>query len=155
MKIEQMNRSEWLITLEVMSEYMPKVNMVKDILGKMLNNGLEVPTPKQAETLQGMLDKSYIKKQIISAIQHKLDQKDLLATSRELTRQFEQSRTRNTSLSTSSLEITRYNSEGEVEKKPIGFKTLSTLNIPSNRYTMDNIQYKETRLDKFDKIFNE
>lgn len=150
-----MNRSEWLVTLEVMGEYMPKVNMVKDILGKMLNNGLEVPTPKQAETLQGMLGKSYIKKQIISTIQHKLDQKDLLATSRELTRQFEQSRTHNTSLSTSSLEITRYNSEGEVEKKPIGFKTLSTLNIPSNRYTMDNIQYKETRLDKFDKIFNE
>ena len=150
-----MNRSEWLITLEVMSEYMPKVNMVKDILGKMLNNGLDVPTPKQAETLQGMLNKSYVKKQIVSAIQHKLDQKELLATSRELTRQFEQTRTRNTSLSTSSLEITRYNNEGEIEKKPIGFKTSSTLNIPSNRYTMDNIQHRETKLERFDKIFNE
>ena len=150
-----MNRSEWLITLEVMSEYMPKVNMVKDILGKMLNNGLDVPTPKQAETLQGMLNKSYVKKQIVSAIQHKLDQKELLATSRELTRQFEQTRTRNTSLSTSKLEVTRYNSEGEVERKPIGFKIPSTLDVLPNRYTMDNVQNRETKLERFDKIFNE
>jgi hypothetical protein len=150
-----MKRSEWLVTLEVMAEYMPKVNMIKDILNKMVNNGLEVPTPKQAETLAGMLNKSYVKKQIVDAIQHKLDQKELLNTSREITRQFEQTRTRNTSLSTSKLEVTRYNSEGEVERKPIGFKIPSTLDVLPNRYTMDNVQNRETKLERFDKIFNE
>lgn len=150
-----MKRDEWLVALEVMSEYMPKVNMVKDILGKMINNGLEIPTPKQAETLQNLLNNAYAKKQIIDAIQHKLDQKELLTTSRELTRQFEQSRTFNTSLSTNKFEITRYNSEGEVERKPIGFKISSTFNVSPNRYTIDNTQNKETKLERFDKIFND
>ena len=153
--MNQMKRSEWLVTLEVMAEYMPKVNMIKDILNKMVNNGLEVPTPKQAETLAGMLNKSYVKKQIVNAIQHKLDQKELLNTSREITRQFEQTRTRNTSLSPSVLEIIRYNNEGEVERKPIGFKIPSTSNLLPNRYTMDNVPNKESKLDKFDRLFNE
>ena len=151
----KMSREEWLITLEVMAEYMPKVNIVRDVREKMLNNGLLEPTPKQAATIASMLSKSYSKKQILSAIQHKKDQSELLSISREMTRQFESTRTSNKSLNTSSLEVTRYNNEGEVERKPIGFTRSTTLEILPNRYTLDNIPNKETRLEKFDKVFND
>ena len=48
---QEISREKWLIILGVMSEYMPKVEIVKSVLDKMLTKGLNIPTANQKATL--------------------------------------------------------------------------------------------------------
>lgn len=145
------NREKWITTLEVMSEYMPKVNIVKDVLHNMKTNGLKVPVGRQEEVLLRLIDKSYKKKEILTEVKRRVEQNDTLQMSKEMNKKFQEQQAQpnvQVYVNTSPASVNRYNDEGEVEKNPIGFKTKSTLTPYTNTYTMNNAKKKETNAEK-------
>ena len=130
-------REKWLVTLKVMAEYMPNVNIVKDVLNNMKNNGLRVPLPRQEETLLRLFDKSYKRKQMMAEITRRLEQNETIQMSREMNKKFQEQQVQpnvQVYVNTSPASINRYGNEGEIEKKPIGFQQKSTLTPFDNRY---------------------
>ena len=146
------NREKWLVTLEVMSEYMPNVNIVKDVLNNMKNNGLRVPLPRQEETLLRLFDKSYKNEVMMDEVTRRLEQNDAIQMSKAMNKKFKETQTpEEPKLSKSSL-------LEEVERRvPIGFKIpsnkKSTLTNYTNRYKMDTSP--EARAKRFDELFKD
>ena len=152
-----MNKNKWLITLEVMSEYMPKVNIVKDILNNMKTKGLKAPVGRQEETLLRLFDKSYKKKDMMTEIKRRLEQDETLQMSKAMNAKFQEQQVQpnvQVYVNTSPMEITRNDENGVVEKMPIGFKQKSISTPSANRYNMNNIPKKETRAEMFNRIFD-
>jgi len=150
------NREKWLVTLEVMTEFMPNVNVVKDVLNNMKTAGLRVPVGRQEETLLRLFDKSYKKKQMMAEINRRLEQNETIQFTKEMNKKYQETQVQpnvQVYVNTSPASVSRYNDEGEVEKNPIGFKTKSTLTKPHNRYKLDTSP--EARAKRFDEIFGD
>lgn len=144
-----MEKTEMLIMLEVMNEYMPQLKMVKDLLDKTKKGEMTSLTDKQKSTLQRLFNQSYSKSKMEIEYARRLEQNETLQVSRQMTRKFESTRT----INASPAEILRYNSEGEVERTPIGFKQKQT----QSRYHLDvsTENIKRTKLERFDALFND
>jgi len=148
------NREKWLMLLGVMSEYMPKVQIVKSVLNKMLNNGLEVPTANQQDTLTRLYSESYSKKQMDAELARLLDQQEAKDYSKAMRDKLAESLPVQIHVNTSPAEIHRYK-DNKVEKSPIGFKMSHTSTVLPNRYTIDNAVKHQTKLEKFDAIWGD
>lgn len=143
------NREKWLMLLGVMSEYMPKVQMVKSVLDKMINNGLEVPTTNQQATLTRLYEGSYSKKQMDAELARLLDQQEAKDYSKAMRNKLVESLPVQIHVNTSPAEIHRYK-DNQVKKSPIGFKMSYTSTVLPNRYTMNNAVKHSTKLERFD-----
>ena len=151
------NREKWLVTLEVMSEYMPKVNIVKDVLNNMKTAGLRTPVGRQEEVLLRLFDKSYKKKDMMTEIKRRLEQNETHQYTMAMNKKFQEQQVQpnvQVYVNTSPASINKYDDEGVVESNPIGFKQKSTLTPPTNRYTLDNMPKRETRAEMFSRIFD-
>ena len=152
--MSQMNREKWLMLLGVMSENMPKVEIVKSVLDKMINNGLEVPTANQQATLRKLYEGSYSKKKMDAELARLQDQQELVQLSKAMHDKLVESLPKQLHVNTSPAEIARYK-DNKVEKSPIGFKMSHTSTVLPNRYTIDNVVKHPTKLEKFDAMFDD
>lgn len=148
------NREKWLMLLGVMSEHMPKVQIVKSVLDKMLNNGLEVPTANQQVTLTRLYNESYSVKQMNAELARLLDQQEAKDYSKAMRDKLAESLPVQIHVNTSPAEIHRYK-DNKVEKSPIGFKMSYTSTVLPNRYTIDNAVKHQTKLEKFDDMMKD
>lgn len=148
-----MSQEQWILTLRVLNKYMSSMRMVGTCITYLNEHG-RVPTNKQAETLQHFWNRSQGKKQY---------EKDMKTN--EFTTAMNNKFKANKPINHIPADIIRYNSEGEVERRPIGFKTqvnnMSTSRIQMdcapNRYQLDTStqNIKQTRMEKFNSVFGE
>ena len=117
-----------------------------------MNDFERKPTSNQSTTLQRLWNTSSGKKKW----EEYVTQQETLDLSRQMTNKFK-SQSQSKHVNHVPAEIRRYGDGGEIERKPIGFKTKSTLTESYNRYTMDTSieNIKKTKLERFDALFNE
>ena len=137
---QEISRENWLLVLGVMSEYMPKLKIVKEVLDKMLNNGLNVPTPNQQTTIIRLYEESYNKKQIDAELARLQEQQEIRDYSKAMKDKHVNSSPKQLHVNPHPFEIYKYKDN---ERVAIGFKS-SVVSTPSvNRYSLDNgMKYK-------------
>jgi hypothetical protein len=150
-KIEKMSqeisRENWLLVLGVMSEYMPKLKIVKEVLDKMLTKGLNVPTPNQQTTIIRLYEESYNKKQIDAELTRLQEQQEIKDYSRAMKDKHVKSSPKQLHVNPHPFEIYKYKDN---ERVAIGFKS-SIISTPSvNRYSLDNGMKYKTKKETFD-----
>ena len=147
-KIEKMSkeisRENWLLVLGVMSEYMPKLKIVKEVLDKMLTKGLNVPTPNQQATLIKLYEKSYSIKKIDAELARLREQQEIKDYSKAMK---DKSSPKQSHVNPHPFEIYKYKDNKRVA---VGFKSSYVSPPPVNRYSLDNDMKYQTKKETLD-----
>lgn len=141
------NREKWLMFLGVMSEHMPQLKIVKSVLDKMLNNGLDVPTANQQATLLRLYEGSYNVKKMDVELARLQEQQEVKDYGKAMNDKLAKSIPQQLHVNTSPFEIARYKDDKRIA---IGFKS-SYVSTPSvNRYNLDNNIKYQTKKETLD-----
>ena len=145
------DKGKWICLLQSIQYKHKNVGIVNDLLHQMETGKSQGPSPKQKDVINKIYEGSWYKSEIdeyfkasqsTSPVKEEMTEKLTEVTSSKVITE---------------VDTTRYHDFLLKERKQIGFKQNITLTEPTNSYTMNTStnNIKKTKLEEFDRIFND
>ena len=145
------DKGKWILLLQSIQYKHKNVGIVNDLLHQMETGKSQGPSPKQKDVINKIYEGSWYKSEIDDYF------KASQSTSPVKEEMIEKLTEVTSSKVITEVDTTRYHDFLLKERKQIGFKQNITLTEPTNSYTMDTStnNIKKTKLEEFDRIFND